>query len=94
MKRNWILIVIVGIITVVPFFMHSSAEFAGTDGQAEETILTIQPDYKPWAGFIWEPASGEIESLLFAAQAAIGAGIVGYFIGLSRGKRIYNKERQ
>lgn len=94
MKRNWILIIVFIIITAVPFFISSSAEFEGTDGQATEAIHTIQPSYEPWAGFIWEPASGEIESLLFAAQAAIGTGVIGYFVGLSRGKGIHNKERQ
>ena len=29
----------------------------------------------------WEPPSGEIESLLFALQAAIGAGFIGYYVG-------------
>ena len=33
-----------------------------------------------------EPPSGEIESLLFALQAAIGAVIIGYFFGYWRGK--------
>jgi cobalt/nickel transport protein len=28
-----------------------------------------------------EPASGEIASLFFALQAAIGAGIIGYWLG-------------
>ena len=28
-----------------------------------------------------EPASGEVESLLFALQAAIGAGVVGFVLG-------------
>ncbi len=30
---------------------------------------------------LWEPPSGEIESLLFALQAAIGAGLVGFYFG-------------
>ena len=41
---------------------------------------------KPWFSSIWEPPSGEIESLLFALQAAIGAIIIGYFFGYWRGQ--------
>ncbi|MFQ9918367.1 MAG: energy-coupling factor ABC transporter substrate-binding protein [Flavonifractor plautii] len=39
------------------------------------------PDYEPWFEPILEPASGEVESLLFALQAAIGAGVVGFVLG-------------
>ena len=53
----------------------------GADGQAEEVILELQPDYEPWFEPILEPASGEVESLLFALQAAIGAGVVGFVLG-------------
>ncbi len=38
-------------------------------------------DYEPWFSNIWEPPSGEIESMLFALQAALGAGFIGYFFG-------------
>ena len=43
---------------------------------------------------IWEPPSGEIESLLFALQAAIGAGFIGYFIGYTRGKSKQKEEEE
>jgi cobalt/nickel transport protein len=32
---------------------------------------------------VFEPPSDEIASLLFALQAAIGAGFIGYWLGLS-----------
>jgi cobalt/nickel transport protein len=35
---------------------------------------------------LYEPPSDEIESLLFALQAALGAGFIGYYIGYKRGK--------
>ena len=50
-------------------------------------ITQSQPNYKPWFSNIWEPPSGEIESLLFALQAAIGTGIVAYVIGYYKGKK-------
>ncbi len=41
--------------------------------------------YQPWFSSVWTPPSGEIESLLFALQAAFGAIIIGYFLGYYRG---------
>ena len=60
--------------------------FAGADGQAEAAILAGHPAYEPWFAPLWEPPSGEIESLLFALQAALGAGLLGYYLGLRRGQ--------
>lgn len=87
MKKNLILIGIVVLLAVIPFFIQKGAEFGGADGQAEIVIAEINPDYQPWISSIWEPPSGEIESLLFAVQAALGAGFIGYFIGYNRGKK-------
>lgn len=49
-------------------------------------ITAANPDYQPWFSPLWEPPSGEIESLLFALQAALGAGLLGYYLGLRRGE--------
>ncbi|WP_027365338.1 energy-coupling factor ABC transporter substrate-binding protein [Desulfotruncus alcoholivorax] len=87
MKKNLVLIGIVVILAVIPFFTQKGAEFGGADGQAEKVITQIKPDYKPWFNSFWEPPSGEIESLLFAVQAALGAGFIGYFIGYNKGKK-------
>lgn len=80
-KKNLILIIIVVFISIVPLVSLKNAEFAGADGLAETAILEVSPDYKPWFSPIFEPASGEIESLLFALQAALGAGVVGFVLG-------------
>lgn len=53
--------------------------WGGADGAAAEIIEAS--GYEPWFNPIWEPPSGEIESLLFSLQAAIGAVIIGYFFG-------------
>ena len=68
------------------FLVAPDAEFGGADGQGEEVISEINPDYEPWASNLWEPPA-ETESLLFALQAAIGAIIIGYFIGNEHGKK-------
>lgn len=86
MKKNLFLIAIVVLLAIIPLFIQSGADFEGADGQAEEAITEINANYTPWFESIWEPPSGEIESLLFALQAAIGAGFIGYFIGFMRSK--------
>ncbi len=80
-KKNLILISVVVVILAAPPIFIKNAEFAGADGLAEEQITKIAPDYKPWFESLFEPKSGEIESLLFALQAAIGAGVVGFILG-------------
>lgn len=91
MKKNILLLLIVVLLAIIPLFIQKGAEFGGADGQAEEAIGQIAPDYEPWFQAFWEPPSGEIESLLFALQAAIGAGFIGYFIGLMKGRSKQNK---
>lgn len=80
-KKNLILIVAIILILVTPLLLLKNAEFAGADELAEEVISKIKPDYKPWVKPLLVPASGEIESLLFVLQAAIGAGVVGFILG-------------
>ena len=57
--------------------------FNGADDQAKEVISIIAPGYRPWFKPLIEPSSGEIGSLLFALQAALGAGFIGYYLGIS-----------
>jgi cobalt/nickel transport protein len=82
----WLLLGVVVLLAVVPLFLHPESEFGGADGQAEEVITTINPDVEPWFEPLIEPPGGETESLLFALQAAIGAGVIGYVLGLKRGE--------
>lgn len=86
-NRNAVLLVAAALLAIVPLFMGFQGEeiFSGADNQAEAAIQEIRPDYEPWFHPLWEPPSGEIESLLFALQAALGAGFLGYYLGLRRG---------
>lgn len=86
-KKNLILIIIVILISVIPLLTLKNAEFAGADGLAETAVTEIAPNYKPWFSSIYEPASGEIESLLFALQATIGAGVMGFILGRITAKK-------
>ncbi|MBD1939772.1 energy-coupling factor ABC transporter substrate-binding protein [Microcoleus sp. FACHB-68] len=83
---NWLLILGVVFLAAMPLILVKNSEFGGADGQAEEAIQEVQPDYKPWFEPVVELPGGEVESLLFAVQAAAGAGVIGYVIGLYRGR--------
>ena len=94
-KLEIIVLAIVLIFAVQFVYMSSTtdAEYGGADGQAEDVINDITGGtYEPIAKPIWEPPSGEIESLLFGLQAAIGAGIIGYFLGYYRAKSRYEND--
>lgn len=86
MKRNlWLLLGVI-VLAVGPLMFHSeTAKFGGSDDQASALISRIQPSYHRWAVPLWEPPSSEIESLIFALQAALGAGLLGYYFGRKRG---------
>lgn len=86
MKKNIILICIAVVIGVIPLLMIRDSEFGGADGKAEELIQEINPSYEPWAESLIELPGGETESLLFALQAALGAGVMGYVLGYFKGK--------
>jgi cobalt/nickel transport protein len=91
--NNWLLISIVIALAVAPI-IFVRGEYGGADGEAEEAITEIQPEYKPWFTPIFEPPSGEIESLLFSSQAALGAGLIGYAVGLYKGRNQKQKREE
>lgn len=88
-KKPIVLLCLVVIIAIIPLILYSGmgedeGYFSGADGAAGEAIE--ETGYKPWFSSIWEPPSGEIESLLFALQAAIGSIIIGYVFGYYKGQ--------
>ena len=68
------------VIFAIPFVVNGGAEFGGADDAGSAAIEAQHPGYTRWAMPLWEPPA-ETESMLFALQAAIGALIIGYFIG-------------
>jgi len=95
MKRyqNLLMLVAVILLVAIPLWMVQKPApgpdgkevkiFRGADDQAKDVIGKIAPGYQPWFKPIIEPPSGEIGSLLFALQAALGAGFIGYYLGMS-----------
>ena len=85
--ENLIVLVLVVLIAAVTLIWNAGAEFGGADDQVKDVVAEINPDYKPWFESLWSPPSTEVESFLFALQAAIGAGFIGYWLGFQRGRR-------
>jgi cobalt/nickel transport protein len=92
MKKNLIIIAMLVALAVVPLMINQGAEFSGADGQAENFIAEIAPNYKPWIKPLFEPASGEIESLLFTLQGSLGCAVIFYILGFYQGRRNRNAD--
>ena len=92
-QHNWLLVA--GVVALVAFpvlFVHGT--YTGSDGQGTEAITTLHPGYRPWVQPVVQLPSKEIESLLFASQAALGAGVVGFVIGLYRGRSLAQERKE
>lgn len=91
LKTKALILVLIVLICIVPLWLvNSNGEevFGGADSKAEEVVGEVAPNYEVWFEPLFEPPSGEIESLLFALQAALGAGVIGYYVGYKvRGNR-------
>ncbi len=86
-KEQVVLLVLLVVLVVGTLALNQNAAFEGADGEAEEVIAVVNPDYEPWFEPVWEPPSGEIESLLFALQAALGTGFICFYFGYKAGER-------
>lgn len=86
-RANLSLLLLAALIVAAPMVLGLPGEYGGADGAAQAAIE--ETGYRPWFAALWTPPSKEIESLLFALQAAVGAGVLGYVLGRlhGRGKR-------
>ncbi|MBY6686651.1 energy-coupling factor ABC transporter substrate-binding protein [Rhodococcus sp. BP-149] len=96
MRRNVVinLLLVLGIVLIVGAALMLDAgrsgdeeRFVGTDSAATSKIEEDHPDYVPWFESVFSPTSGEVESGLFALQAALGGLVLGYVLAALRGRR-------
>lgn len=88
--RRWVaavalVVMMVGILTI-PFLLNPKSDFGGSDDHGTDMITDVDPSYHPWFFSLWTPPGSETESLLFALQAALGAGVGGYVLGFIKGR--------
>ena len=96
LRKYWLeILAVVAVFAFIGLFiattmLNPAAEFAGSDTQGSSQISQITG--KPESAFQplipqWVPPSGEIESALFALQAAVGGVVLGYVFGSWRAQR-------
>ena len=87
-SRNIWLLAAAAAIIAAPFLIPGlGGEFKGVDDRGTEAIAEVRPGSEPWFKPLWKPPSGEVETGLFALQAAIGAGLLGYIMGRRASKK-------
>jgi cobalt/nickel transport protein len=82
------------ILSIAPILIYQGQEFKATDSRNQVAISEVQPGYQPWFQPVIKPSGGEVETFLFATQAAIGSGITCYILGLYKGRTERRKTDQ
>ena len=88
MKKSTVIIAIVAIllIALIPLFAMPDAEFGGSDDAGNNVIAEVDSGFQPIAAPLIEnilgrELPGEVESLFFCLQTAIGVGIIAFIMG-------------
>jgi cobalt/nickel transport protein len=81
------------VLSLAPVLIFQGKEFKATDSKNQTAIEEVQPGYKPWFEPVIKPSGGEIETFLFATQAAIGSGVTCYILGLYKGRNEQQRDR-
>ncbi|WP_226344675.1 energy-coupling factor ABC transporter substrate-binding protein [Agilicoccus flavus] len=83
-------LVVLGLVLGSPRSSGGEGEkFGGTDAAITQELDAS--GYEPWFEPIFAPSSGEVEAGLFAVQAGLGAGVLGYCLGALRTRARYRR---
>jgi cobalt/nickel transport protein len=94
-NRNFNLMLALGVIALaaVPLLSIHGKDFPASDDNSSKGVEELRPGYKPWFESVFKPQGGEIETFLFATQAAIGSGVTCYVLGLYKGRSDRQNDR-
>lgn len=81
-KRTILYLAIVVALIAIPFAFEGNSSFSSSDDGGPEWLTSM--GYHPWIQPFWKPPTSDMEAGLFAMQAAIGGGIVGFVFGMLR----------
>lgn len=94
-KRTVIILLLLALVIIaVPLFVLKGATFGGSDDAGSQMVSQISGgSYKPWFTPVLEKwiggaIPGEVETLLFCLQTAIGTAIIFFFLG-----RFYERKK-
>lgn len=93
------LLIVAMFMAITPIFVLKDAEFGGSDDAGSVMIESIQEGYEPWFTPVLENAiggelPGEVESLFFCLQTAIGVGVLAFCMGRMYERKKLGKEEE
>lgn len=93
------LLLIAILIGITPVFILKDAEFGGSDDAGSVMIESIDKEYEPWftpvlENIIGGELPGEVESLFFCLQTAMGVGVLAFYMGRMYERKKLGKEEE
>jgi len=91
-----LLIILTIVVAITPLFLIQGAEFEGRDGAGSEMVEEVTGgEYEPWFKPVLEmliggELPGEMETLFFCIQTAIGVGIIAFCFGYLAARKKYS----
>lgn len=93
------LLLLAFIMVITPVIVLRGAEFGGSDDKGSQKVEeVIGAPYEPWytpvlEQFLGGELPGELESLLFCVQTAIGVGVFAFILGRFVERKKHDTER-
>ena len=85
-------LIIIGLVAFPLLFESKAVSAPSSDDQGPAWILST--GYIPWVHPLWEPPNSDMEAGLFALEAALGAGVMGYIFGMWHAQARMRKKKE